>query len=127
VKAKISRALNLDTSYKYFHQISGVLRVDLPVDFNPAVANEISVHLRPQFSDAVDAGLDKIVLDMSQVRTADVSLIRFGLEVIGLCAELSLKNCIIGSEIVSKECQNYEETKDWRFVHSFEDGLASMN
>ncbi|HXG47480.1 MAG TPA: response regulator [Methylomirabilota bacterium] len=127
VKAKISRALNLDTSYKYFQQTNGVLRVNLPAGFSPTVANEISVHLRPQFSEAVDAGLGKVVLDMSQVRTADISLVKLGLEVLGLCAELSLKNRIIGSEIVSQECKNYEETKDWRFVSSFEEAVATLS
>jgi len=126
IKSKIARALNLDTSYKYFQQANGVLRVNLPPGFSPTIANEVSVHLRPQFAEAVDAGLGKIVLDLSQVKAADISLVKLGLEVIGLCAELSLKNRIIGSDVVSQECKNYEETKDWRFVSSFEEALATM-
>jgi len=127
VKSKISRALNLDTSYKYFQQRNGVLLLNLPPSFGPSVANEVSLHLRPQLSEAVDAGLDKVIMDFSQVRTADISLIKLGLEVIGLCTELSLKNRIIGSDAVTHECKNYEETKDWRFMNSFEDAVAAMN
>ncbi len=127
LKAKVCRALNLDTSYKYFQQRDGVLLVNLPANFGSAVANEVSVHLRPQFSEAVDAGLDKVIMDFSQVRTADISLIKLGLEVLGLCSELSLKNRMIGSEVVTQECKNYEETKDWRFMTSFEEAVSALN
>jgi two-component system cell cycle response regulator len=127
LKAKISRALSLDTSYKYFEQKNGVLLLNLPPTFGPSVANEVSLHLRPQLSEAVDAGLDKVIMDFSQVRMADISLIKLGLEVMGLCSELSLKNRIIGSEAVTHECKNYEETKDWRFMNSFEEAVTAMN
>ncbi len=127
LKSKVSRALNLDTSYKYFQHRSGVLLVNLPANFGPAVANEVSVHLRPQFSEAVDAGLDKVIMDFSQVRTADISLVKLGLEVLGLCSELSLKNRMIGSEVVTQECKNYEETKDWRFLATFEEAVSALN
>lgn len=127
IKAKVSRSLNLDTSYKYFQQRNGVLLLNLPANFGPGVANEVTLHLRPQLSEAVDAGLDKVIMDFSQVRTADISLIKLGLEVMGLCSELSLKNRIIGSEAVTQECKNYEETKDWRFMNTFEEALAALN
>ena len=77
--------------------------------------------------DRVDAGLDKVIMDFSHVRTADISLIKLGLEVLGLCSELSLKNRIIGSEAVTQECKNYEETKDWRFMNSLEEAVAALN
>ena len=50
-----------------------------------------------------------------------------GLEVLDLCDELALKHRMIGSEMVSRECKQYEEAKDWRFVNSFEEPLASLN
>lgn len=127
LKSKVCRVLNLDTSYKYFQQREGVLLLNLPANFGPSVANEVTVHLRPQLSEAVDAGLDKVIMDFSAVKTADISLIKLGLEVMGLCSELSLKNRIIGSEAVTRECKNYEETKDWRFMNSFQEAVSAMN
>ena len=61
------------------------------------------------------------------VGSLGISLIKLGLEVMGLCSELSLKNRIIGSEAVTRECKNYEETKDWRFMNSFQDAMAALN
>lgn len=127
IKNKIARALSLDTSYKYFQHKNGVLLVTLPVGFTSHTANEVSVHLRTKVSEAVDAGLDKVIFDLSQLKAADISLIKLGLEVIQLCGELSLKLRMMGSEIVSNECRKYEETASWRFAGSFEEAISQLS
>ena len=33
----------------------------------------------------------------------------------------------IGSEAVTQECKNYAETKDWRFMGSFEGAMPALN
>lgn len=127
VKMKIARALNLDTSYKYFESREGVLVLRIPATFSNTVANEVSLALREKISEAVDSGVDKMIVDMSQVQKADVSLIKLGLHVWQMCSELSLKQRMIGSFAVCAECKNYEETKDWQFENSFEEALAALN
>jgi len=127
LKGKIARALSLDTSYRYFEQRDGVLVLKFPGVFTPSAANEISLHLRTKVSEAVDAGVDKLVIDMSTLKNADVNLIRLGLTAMQLCHELSLKQRIVGSEAVCNECRNYEETKDWAFVGTFEEALTALN
>ena len=126
MKIKITRALGLDTSYKYFTQKDGVLVLNLPEAFTPSVANDILLHLRTQVTDAVDAGFDKMVIDMSAVKAADITLIKLGLSSLQLCSELAIKSAMIGSEAVTTECKNYEETKDWRFVSSHAEALGVL-
>lgn len=126
LKIKIARSLHLDMSYKYFEQREGVLVLRLPAVFTPNVSNEVANHLRSKVSEAVDSGLGKMVLDLSQVRMADISVIKLGLSALQLCQELSLKHCVIGSEAVNAECKNYEESKDWDFVGSFEEALEAL-
>jgi two-component system, cell cycle response regulator len=126
LKTKIARALHLDTSYKYFEQRDGVLVLKLPANFTVNVANEVTNHLRSKVSEAVDSGLGKMVVDLSQVRAADINVIKLGLSAMQLCQELSLKHRVIGSEVVNKECRNYEESKDWDFVNSFEEAQAAF-
>jgi two-component system cell cycle response regulator len=124
---KITRALNLDTSHKYFQRREKLVVLALPANFEPAVANDISVHLRPKVCEAVNAGLNRLVIDLSQLKAADVTLIKLGLQVIQLCAELEIRYAMIGSEAVCRECKNYEETKNWQFTASFEEALAVLN
>ena len=126
VKQKITRALGLDTSYKYFSQRSGVLVLTLPGNFTQAVSHDIVLLLRAQVIGAVDAGLNKIIIDMSAVSTADITLIKLGLTTLQLCSELAIKATMIGSAAVTAECRKYEETKDWRFASSHAEALALL-
>ncbi|MBX3743685.1 MAG: response regulator [Verrucomicrobiae bacterium] len=127
LKGKVARALSLDTSYKYFQHRDGVLVLSLPVSFNGAVANEVSSHLRAKVAEAVDAGFGRVVFDVSALKSADILLIKLGLEVMQFCNELSLRLRMIGSPVVIQECRKYEETKDWSFASSFEDALTALN
>jgi two-component system cell cycle response regulator len=127
VKTKITRALNLDTSYKYFDIRDGVLALKIPGSFNALVGNEIGAQLRAKMADAVDSGVDKVIIDMSQIAKADVSVVKLGLSVSQVCAEFSLKQRLVGSDAVCLECRNYEETKDWQFENTFEEALAALN
>jgi two-component system, cell cycle response regulator len=127
LQAKIARALSLDTSYKYFQRRDGMLVLTLPAAFNPTVANDITGHLRLKVCEAVDAGLNRLVIDMSQIKAADVTLIRLGIDVIQLCAELDVKHALVGSEAACRECKNYAETKDWQFSGSINEALATLN
>lgn len=127
LQLKITRALNLDTSYKYFQYRDGVLVLLLPTSFNQAVASDVTTHLRTKVSEAVDAGLNHLVMDMSQIKAADVILIRLGIDVIQLCAELGVKHALVGSDAVCRECKNYAETKDWQFSDSITEALENLN
>jgi two-component system cell cycle response regulator len=126
LKTRVCRSLNLDTSLRYFATRDGALVMTLPVDFSQSVANEVGMHLRNKVNAAVDAGLDKMVIDLSQLKKADITLIKVGLNAIQLCHELSLKYSMIGSEAVCLECKNYEETKDWRLFTSYQDAMAQL-
>jgi two-component system cell cycle response regulator len=127
VQLKITRALNLDTSHKYFEFRDGVLVLMLPANFSQAVANDITTHLRHKVCEAVDSGTNRVVIDMSPLKSAEVTLIKLGISVIQLCVELDIRYNMIGSEAVSSECKNYEETKDWQFTSSFAEALAALN
>jgi len=127
LKLKICRALNLDTSYKYFQQRDGILSVALPQNLSANVANEIALQMRNKVSEAVDSGLGKMIIDMSQVRSPDINLVKLGITTIQLCNDLSLQHRLVGSTIVQAECRNYEETKDWVFVASVEDAQRELN
>jgi two-component system cell cycle response regulator len=127
VRLKITRALSLDTSLKYFQSRDGLLVVMLPANFSQAVAYDITTHLRHKASEAVDAGVSRVVIDMSQLKAADMTLIKLGISVIQLCVELDIRYNLIGSEVVRAECKNYEETKDWQFIGSVEEAVAMLN
>jgi two-component system, cell cycle response regulator len=127
LKAKITRALSLDTSYKYFQHRDGALVLAVPGAFGLHISNEVASQLRSKVAEGVDAGLDSFVFDLSAVQSADINLIRLGLQVVQICQELALRLRMIGSPAVALECKKYEETKDWSFVNSFQEAISAQN
>ena len=126
LKTRIARALNLDTSGKFFQVREGVLVFTPPAEITSGVADEIAQHLHGTLGRAVDGGIDKLVLDLSRAKTADLALIRIGLAVIQVSAELKLKHAVIGSAALNRTCQTFEETRSWRFVTGFAEALAGL-
>ena len=127
LKIRVTRSLSLDTSYKYFDVSDEVLIIKMRETFNSNVASEIGNQLRSQLSDAVDSGIGKLMVDMSQIKRCDVTLIKFVLNIIALGTELSLKHCLIGSDAIKEACASYEETKDWVLLENVEQGRKVLD
>jgi two-component system cell cycle response regulator len=59
LESKIAKAMNLDTSQRYFTLDSDILIMRLPENCSPAVLAEVGNYLKPKFSEAVDAGITR--------------------------------------------------------------------
>lgn len=127
LKAKVCRTLGLDTSYKYFQQRDGALLLTLPKELSQGAMNEILPSLRKQLNNAVDSGIDKVIIDLSRLVRADIGLIRLVLDAIQSCNELSLKHALVGSPAVVDECRNYQECQGWSFAPSIEEGITRLS
>jgi two-component system cell cycle response regulator len=126
LRQEIIRALGLDTSHRYFQERSNTLLVSLPGHFDQSVSSEVTTRLREKVCEAVDAGLNRLVIDLSQLQAMNVIVLKLGLEVTQLCSEFGLRYAFVGSEAVSGECVNYQETKDWTFARSFEEAIQGL-
>ena len=126
LKAKVCRTLGLDTSYKYFQQRDGTLVLTLPREITQSIASVIAPHLRIQLSNAVDAGIDKMIIDLSQLQKADIAAVKLVLAAIQSGGELFMKHALIGSAAINAECRNYEESQSWSFARTFEEALARL-
>jgi hypothetical protein len=69
LESKISKAMNLDTSQRYFSVDKDVFLMRLPETTNQLVVNEVLSYLKPKMSEAVDGGLCKAVIDLHEVKT----------------------------------------------------------
>jgi two-component system cell cycle response regulator len=126
-KSKVVRTLNLDISYKYFNQRDGVLVLSCPSQFNASVANDITSHLAEKITEAVDAGLSKLIMDFSQLTTVEVALIELTLNVMKSAGDLSLKTGVVCSLAMKQAFNNYEETKVWLFADTFAGACQALN
>ena len=126
LKVKVCRILGLETSYKYFQQRDGALALMLPKDFHAGVAQEVSTHLQGQLISTVDAGGDKLIIDLNSVETATLPVIELALSAIQAASKLSLRYAFVGSEAIKKQFRSYEETQAWLFAGTFEQALALL-
>ena len=126
LQTKISRALGLETSYKYFQQREGSLALLLPKDFHVGVAQEVANHLEGELIGTVDAGGDKLIVDLNAVETASLPIIELVLAAIQAASKLSLRCAVVGSEAIKKQCHSFEETQAWLFADSFEKAVELL-
>lgn len=123
---KVSRTLRLETCYKYFQQCDNWLKLTLPKDINQGVVHEVSRRLNDQLASIVDAGGDKLIVDLSQSDSASLPTIELVLSAIQACAKLAIRHAIVGSEALKAQCRSYEETQSWLFAHSSDEALVLL-
>ena len=126
LKAKICRTLGLETSYKYFQQRDGALAITLPKEFHPGLAHEVSTNLESQLISTVDAGGDKLIIDLQSVESATLPVIELIISVIQAASKLSLRFAVVGTEATKNQCRSFQETETWPFAGSFEQALALL-
>lgn len=109
---RLTRAMNLDTSKRYFNLENGIQFVKIPNNPNNIVSSEITSYLQGKLREVVDSGLNKLILDVSEVKKIDMVVIKLMLYVVQNARELSIKFRVVGSPNFTSQSKAFEETKD---------------
>ena len=120
LEIKVSKAINLDTSERYFITAVDILVVKVPENPSTGTINEINGYLKPRISKAVDKGLYKVVLDALAVTVANMDIIKLIHDTMNICKEMTLAHALVGGQKLAHECKSFEESKDWNFFESIE-------
>jgi two-component system cell cycle response regulator len=126
LKAKISRALKLETSYKYFLERDGALVLSLPAKFHPEIGVVITSGLNDRLSTLVDAGGDKLIIDFSGVEEPTLQIMELLLSVIQAAAGLSIRHIMVASQGLRAKYRIYEESQAWQFAATVEEAAALL-
>ncbi len=126
LEAKIARAMNLDTSERYFRQEKNCLVMSLPEHCSNHVLNEVSAYLKGKISDAVDSGISQVVFDLHAVKRLDMAVIKLLITAMQACQEVAIHYTMIGSTELAKECHGYEDTRGWTFYETMDDAVAAL-
>ena len=123
---KIGKAVNLDASGKYFAIDDAFMTVKLPGSCNATVVNEVSNYLKTKTSEAVDAGIAKVIFDTQEMQSLNTEVVKLLLQSMQLCRDLSLSYALAGNSKVVSESKKFEESKDWNFCDSVEAARSSF-
>lgn len=120
LETKVSKAINLDTSERYFQFEEDYLLVKLPKDLNQNSMNEVSAFLKAKVTEAVDNGFPRVIIDVHELESINVNIIKLLVHAMQVAQELSLKYQLVGSAKTIAECKNFQESKEWTFFESLE-------
>jgi len=126
LESKAAKAMRLDTSLRYFRTEPDLVVLQLPDSCTATLATEISDQLKAQVNDAVNAGISHAVFDLHAVKNLDVGHIKLLLGSMQICRELAFQYALVGSGNVLKDCQGYEDTKNWEFFPSLNEARVSL-
>ena len=124
---KVCRTLKLETSYKYFQPIAGALVLRFPKDVHQGVAHEVATRLKDQLAATVDAGGDRLIIDLGALEKATLPVFELILSAVQACSELSLKCAISAPDAVRVECHTFEESQSWLFAASIDEASRLLN
>lgn len=126
LEAKIAKAMNLDTSERYFSTDDNVFIMRLPENTSPSVILEITNYLKPKVADAVDGGIYRAVIDLHELKRFDMTVIKLLFTTMQAFRELALQYVLVGNPQIVTECKSFEDTKGWQFVDSLADAKAHL-
>ena len=126
LESKIAKAMNLDTSLRYFTNEDGRLVMRLPDNCSPAALAEITTYLKPKLAEAVDAGQNHAIIDAQKLRTINMGVIKLLLQAMQTCRELGMQFALVGTSQLATECKGFEDTRSWTFHETIEQAKASL-
>ena len=115
METKIAKAMNLDTSRRYFSIEDDCLIMRLPENCAPAVLVEATNYLKPKLAEAVDAGNNKAVIDIHQVKALHMGVIKLLMQAMQTCRDLGIRFALVANAQIVTECKGFEDTRGWTF------------
>lgn len=109
---RLTRAMNLDTSKRYYSLANNVMTVRLPKEVTEMVASEVTHYLAGKTREMVESGVSRLLLDVSEIGKIDMLVIKLMLNIIGASRELGIKFRLLGNAEFGKQSKAFEETKD---------------
>jgi len=126
IETKICKALNLDTSQRYFSIQGGCLIMRLPENSSPGVLAEVNTYLKAKVSEAVDAGLTKMIIDIHELKNLHMGVIKVLLQTMQTARELTLQFALVGNAQIVAECKGFEDTRNWVFYDSIDEAKSNL-
>jgi two-component system cell cycle response regulator len=124
--SRLTSVLNLDTSARYFRTQGEVLVVTLPANCSTSVLADVTQHLGPKLSGAVDSGLSRVAIDLCTVRSLHMGIIKILVEAMQSCQVLGMQIAIVGNAQLIGECRAFEETRNWCFYETMDEARAQL-
>lgn len=126
IESKIAKAMHLDTSLRYYSIQGDMMILRLPENCAPIILNEASNYLKPKLTDAVDAGVNKLVIDLSSLNAVHIGIIKVLLQAMKTSQDMGMQFALVGNAVVTQECRGFEDTRMWTFFDTLDAAKTSL-
>jgi two-component system cell cycle response regulator len=126
LESKIAKAMNLDMSQRYYAVDGSMMVMRLPEACSPAVIAEAATYLKPKFAEAVDAGINKVVIDIHQIKSLHMGIIKLLFQAMQTCRDLAMQFALVGNPQIISECKGFEDTRGWTFYDSLDEAKGNL-
>jgi two-component system cell cycle response regulator len=126
LESKIAKAMNLDTSQRYYTVEGDCLVMRLPENCSPMILAEAGHYLKGKFAEAVDAGHSKVVIDIHQLQALHMGVIKLLFQAMQTCRDLALQFALVANPQIVTECKGFEDTRGWTFFDSLDEAKANV-
>lgn len=126
LEARIAKAMNLDTSQRYFSVEDSVLTMTIPDNCSAAVLTEVGTYVKPRFSEAVDSGHSRAVIDLRALKGLHMGIIKLLVQTMQICRDLGISYALLGNAQVANDCKGFEDTRTWQFMETMEEARISL-
>jgi len=126
LESRVAKAMNLDTSTRYFTIEDGCFMLKMPENCTPTVLAEIATYLKPKLTEAVDAGHNKVIINVQALKSLHMGVIKQLVQAMQMCKDTSVVFVLVGNNQLMTECKGFEETRNWTFHETVEEAKASF-
>jgi len=118
LESKMAKALNLDTSLRYFEIQGDSIIMRLPEACLPAVLTDVGHYMKAKLPEAVDGGINQAIIDVHLLTGVDMGIIRLLMQTTQTCRELGMNYAMVGNPRLTEACREFEDTKEWTFCET---------
>ncbi len=126
LEQKMVKAMNLDTSPRYFFREGDILAIRLPANCTPEDVSEVRIHLKTQLTEAVDAGRSKVLIDVQSLHAIEIRSLRLLIDAMQFCRDMGMTFAMVANPQLVEECKGFEEARAWVFSASVDEAKASL-
>ena len=114
------------TEESYFSVDGDIQRLALPEKFTVEIAAKVERLLESKVKGMVNSGVSKLILDLSKVTAANISLIRLIVVTIKKCRESNIRAQVAGTPALADEIKGFKETLELQIHHEVQDAKSAL-
>jgi two-component system, cell cycle response regulator len=125
--SKLVKAMNVDTSSRYYTLEEDILLLSLPAKISNQNVNEIEHYLQPKIDEMVNAGVNKLLMDLTRCSKVDTTIVKLILATTKRCHDVNILFRIAGNSTVSGEIKSFAEAAELQIDPSIDEAKAFLH